>query len=94
MARWPHPHDEDPDQNLDSNWDLGEGLDPDGPSAADLDRFGDELDPCPACGNPVYDQMAICPSCGHVLEDQPKSVSLWAVFGVVGLIVLLLIFVF
>ena len=47
------PHDED--------WQLDEGLDPDGPSAEDLERFGSELRNCPSCGEDVYDQAGITP---------------------------------
>ena len=55
------------------DWDLAEGLDPEGPSAADLDRFGGELDRCPACGLEVYDQAELCPSCGHAMERAVTS---------------------
>ncbi len=79
---------------FDQDWDLSEGLDPEGPSAQDLDRFGDEVDPCPNCGAMIYDQAEICPKCGWYLGEVPKSVSLWVVLGVCGLIVVLLGFMF
>ena len=79
---------------FDQDWDLAEGLDPDGPSASDLDRFGNEVDPCPHCGAMIYDQAELCPKCGWYLLDNPKSVSLWAVGIVCGLIILMIIFVF
>jgi uncharacterized paraquat-inducible protein A len=69
----------------DTDWDIAEGLDPEGPSAADLDRFGDELIPCPACKAQIYDQSEFCPRCGHVLEAPARTLPLWAV----GLVVLL-----
>jgi uncharacterized paraquat-inducible protein A len=94
MPRWPVDNQSDNDQSPDSDWDLGEGLDPDGPSAADLDRFGNELSVCPACDQSIYDQVPICPNCGHAFEEKPRSLSLWTVAGVAGLIVLLLIFAF
>jgi hypothetical protein len=94
MARWPIKHDDDNDPEQGSDWDLSEGLDPDGPSAADLDRFGDELTACPSCNEPIYDQVPICPHCGHAIEQPANSISMWVVGGVAGLIVLLLIFAF
>lgn len=38
-------------------------LDPEGPSEADLDRFGDESVTCPNCGADYYDQLDACPHC-------------------------------
>ena len=78
----------DPDE-----WDLGEGLDPEGPSAADLDRFGDEMTACPACGRAIYDQAPSCPYCGHYAQPEVRTLSPWVVIGVCALIVLLLSFV-
>jgi len=77
----------------DDDWDLHEGLDPEGPSAADLDRFGDEMTPCPACGSAVYDQSPWCPECGEYLGERERTLSPWVVMGVCGLIVLLLFIV-
>lgn len=78
----------------DRDWDLSEGLDPEGPSGVDLDRFGSELDTCPNCKSTIYDQSEICPRCGWYLGDDPKTVSLWVVLGVCGLIVMVLMWVF
>jgi len=65
--------------------DISEGLDDDGPSAEDLDRFGDEFIACPNCGKAIYDQSEICPYCGQaVMADQSGS-KLWVM--VVALIV-------
>ena len=75
-------------------WDLSEGLDPEGPSAQDLDRFGSELDTCPNCASTIYDQSEMCPECGWYLGEAPKTVSLWVVGGVCGLIVILLFWAF
>ena len=46
-------------------------FDPDseGPSAADLDRFGGETHTCPDCRAEVYDGASICPHCGGFLDD-------------------------
>jgi len=95
MPRWPVQHDphDRPPSGDDSDWDLSEGLDPDGPSAADLDRFGDELITCPSCAQALYDQAPICPHCGHLMEEQPRTLSLWVVGGVFLMAALLLIMV-
>lgn len=74
----------------DRDWDLSEGLHPEGPSAADLDQFGSELDTCPNCKSSIYDQSEICPECGWYLGENPKTMSVWVFVGVVGLIVILL----
>ena len=76
------------------DWDLAEGLDPEGPSADDLDRFGDELTSCPHCEAAIYDQASFCPVCGEALTEGEKTLSLWVVLGVCALIVLLLLFAF
>lgn len=39
-----------------------------GPSDADIQRFGDEGDQsgwCPDCGAQVYDEAEFCPDCGN-----------------------------
>ena len=76
-----------------TDWDLGEGFDPEGPSGSDLDRFGDELTTCRRCGSSMYDQADICPHCGEYVVEPDKSLSVWAVIGVLVLAVLLLIMV-
>jgi len=76
---------------MDDDWQLDEGLDPEGPSADDLDRFGDELNPCPNCGAEVYDQADICPACGEVLHTT-KPVSAWVGVVVVVLVIVIALF--
>ena len=63
---------------FDQDWDLSEGLEPDGPSAEDLDRFGSEMMSCPACGAMMYDQAERCPACGEYVIEEPKRLSVWA----------------
>jgi predicted nucleic acid-binding Zn ribbon protein len=75
----------------DTDWDIAEGLDPEGPSAADLDRFGDELVTCPNCGSQIYDQSEICPKCGHILETPAKRLPLWTILIMILLVGLLLV---
>ncbi|MFG0246868.1 MAG: hypothetical protein ACF8MF_12545 [Phycisphaerales bacterium JB052] len=82
---------DDPD---DRDWDLSEGLDPEGPSAEDLHTFGNELDTCPNCKSTIYDQSEMCPQCGWYLGEVEKTVSLWVIFGVCGLIIMMLFWVF
>lgn len=95
MRRIRHGHHEQPDdpRDPDEDWDLSEGLDPEGPSAQDLDRFGSEMDICPNCGTPIYDQAEMCPKCGWYLGEAPKSMPVWIVLVACGLIVLMLLWV-
>ncbi len=79
----------DPDDPTD--WDLAEGLDPDGPSADDLDRFGDEMVRCAACGRAVYDQSSVCPICGGFVHEQAKTPA-WTIAIVLLMVALLVIF--
>lgn len=75
----------------DPDWDIAEGLDPEGPSAADLDRFGDEMVTCPECGSDIYDQAEICPNCGRLLSGPEKKLPLWTIAVAVLTIAMLLI---
>jgi len=77
----------------DSDWDLGEGLDPEGPSGSDLDRFGDELMRCRRCGSQMYDQATACPHCGEYVVEGERTLSVWMILGVLGLVVLFLVVV-
>lgn len=74
-----------------SDEDEHEGLDPEGPSAADLDRFGDGFRVCPGCGSAVYDEAPLCPECGHMFEERtgtPVWLVITAAVVLVGLIML------
>lgn len=62
-------------------------LDPEGPSAADLDRFGGETITCPTCHAEVYDQATVCPHCGEVLTGKEGRIPAWAVWAA-GLVLL------
>ena len=57
-----------------------EGLDPEGPSAADLEQFGSEFQPCPRCGAQVYDQAEWCHDCGAIMDRPDKGAGMpkWA----------------
>lgn len=71
-----------------------EGLDPEGPSPADLERFGDEFRTCPECGSDVYDQAEMCPKCGRAFEHH-TSTPVWLIPLVVFvLVVFVLVYVF
>lgn len=70
---------------------LDEGLHPEGPSAEDLDRFGDELIECAECGYRFYDQAEICPKCGAAVGARGGGVPAWAL--VTGVVVLAVIVV-
>ena len=73
---------------------MAEGLDPEGPSAADLDRYGDELVSCIHCGAKIYDQAELCPRCGAIQEEVEGSLGWWVYFLVGLMVVLMLMFVF
>jgi hypothetical protein len=77
------PHDDDFDPDYE------------GPSDADLDRFGDDDDDrCPACGASVYHDLTSCPRCGADL-DAPRSpagrLPAWLVASAVALVIVGLI---
>ncbi|MCL4221435.1 MAG: zinc-ribbon domain-containing protein [Phycisphaerales bacterium] len=74
--------------------DIDEGLHHDGPSAEDLDRFGDEFRTCPNCGRQIYDQAEICPYCGDAVLDRPVGLRWWVILAVVLLLVVLLVAIF
>jgi len=62
----------------------------------------DETTPCPACGQPVYDDADRCPRCGHWILDTERgahfsgggafSEGSWfkTLLAVIGLILILL----
>jgi len=50
-----------------------EDLDPEGPDAADLARFGGDTRPCPACGGEIHDLSDRCPGCGHWVDDEAAA---------------------
>lgn len=69
-----------------------EGLDPDGPSAADLDRFGDELTVCRECGERFYDQAELCPACGMPVREPERHMPGWVFVTTAAVIVAIVLF--
>ncbi|MEL6330226.1 MAG: hypothetical protein AAFR38_11240 [Planctomycetota bacterium] len=55
---------------MSSDW---EYEDHEGPSEADLERFGGETKRCPECGAEVYDQAAACHRCGYAFEGETAT---------------------
>lgn len=53
----------------------GPDFDPEfeGPSEADVARFGADFISCPNCTADVYDEAAMCPTCGHLIEDTAEA---------------------
>ena len=50
--------------------------DDEGPSAADVARFGSDEIACPECGTGVYHDSPLCQSCGHAITaDEAAGVS-------------------
>ena len=66
---------------------LGEHEYPDPP-----DDESDELDtlPCPACGEPVYEELSQCPHCGEYVTADTRALAgmpiAWVLLGVVGIL--------
>jgi len=56
-----------------------DGFDPEGPSADDLDRFGDEAITCWNCGAQYYDELTSCPRCGAPVTKPGSKMPTWAV---------------
>jgi hypothetical protein len=72
--------------------DFGPVRDEEGPSDADVERFGSETIPCPKCGDEMYDEAEMCMACGHIVgEADNPGVPRW-VMGTaavcIGLLVL------
>lgn len=44
-----------------------------GPSAEDLERFGDDTGHCPECGAEVSDMAEFCPECGDHIGGKVSS---------------------
>jgi uncharacterized protein (DUF983 family) len=59
--------------------------DPEAPSAADVERFGDVTVKCPECGTELFDDVAVCWKCGRALttRDTGKGVPVWAIAALV-----------
>lgn len=81
------------DDTPDYDGDLDEGLDPEGPSSADLDRFGDEFRTCPECGADVYDQSPLCPECGHAFGNPTGPTPVWILTAAIAVVAAILAFV-
>lgn len=71
--------------------------DPEGPSAADIERFGDVTVKCPECGTELFDDVALCWKCGRAVGSgvgREGKTSRWTIAVVVVLIAAFLLFVF
>lgn len=68
--------------------------DPDGPSEADIERFGSEFKTCPDCGDEVYDQAEFCTACNHAFEgaDEPSGIPMWAMLIAALLLIAFVLF--
>ncbi|QQS07856.1 MAG: hypothetical protein IPK69_07505 [Phycisphaerales bacterium] len=67
----------------------------DGPTEADLERFGDVTRSCPSCQAEIYDDVAVCWKCGHALmaRDRRGGPKGWHVAVIVVLVVAFVILV-
>lgn len=60
-----------------------------GPSEADIERFGSDDRPCPECGTEIYADAPFCHVCGVALEGDETARpgrSSFVAIGAVGLI--------
>ena len=71
--------------------DLDDDLDPEGPSAEDLERFSADDRLCPACGSSVYDEASVCPSCGEVLTEAASAAPKVAIIAAAAVVVAILL---
>jgi predicted nucleic acid-binding Zn ribbon protein len=66
------------------------------PDEADMDEEGDETDPCPACGKPIYEDSIRCPHCGEYvhLEHAPSPQATWFWIALLLALVIVLLWSF
>lgn len=64
--------------------------DDEGPTQADVERFGDVTRTCPSCRAALYDDAEICWKCGEAIVDQPRTPRWIVVTSVVLVVVILL----
>jgi predicted nucleic acid-binding Zn ribbon protein len=56
--------------------------DPQDPDDSDIDDDGEDFattEPCPSCGNPVYEDAEICPKCGQYISQEDSTKPLWII---------------
>jgi len=65
------------------------------PDPADVDDSDSvDLDTCPYCGRPVYEQAEVCPHCNNFIsrEDSlPSRKPLWIIAGVIVTLVVIVV---
>lgn len=68
-------------------------IDPEGPSAEDLERFGSQFRSCPACGAEVYDQAEVCPEClAPMSATRSQGLPTWAILAACAVLVTFVLF--
>lgn len=65
-----------------------------GPSAADIERFGDVTVSCPECGTEMFDDVAICWKCGHAVGVNAKKEGGPPIWAIIATLLVLAAFVF
>lgn len=63
-----------------------------GPSEADLEKFGGVTRPCPECATDLYDDAAVCWKCGHALSGEAKGMPIWVVVTAAALVLAFVVF--
>jgi hypothetical protein len=69
-------------------------IDPDGPSAADIERFSDVTVKCTGCGTELLDDVQECWKCGRAVGAAGSHESgrpTWFVITAIGLIVVFVV---
>jgi uncharacterized protein (DUF983 family) len=72
--------------------------DDDGPSARDLEQFGDVTRTCPSCNKEVFDDAEVCYHCGHAMDRKADAKhsdfkSIVVILVIVGLLIGLIGFI-
>lgn len=68
--------------------------DDEGPSAEDLERFGDVTQKCPNCGTEIFDDVAVCWKCGESIMATREVNPAWRIWVavIVGLLIVAMFF--
>ena len=67
-----------------------EETDPEGPSEADLERFGDVTVKCKGCGTELFDDVAVCWKCGQAIgagDKEETKAPVWVVAAAILVVV-------
>lgn len=68
--------------------------DSDGPSSADLERFGGVTVKCKHCDSELFDDAAVCWNCGKVVlgDAENNGIPKWAILMALALVAMFVLF--